>query len=170
MPSSTLGRILSQAELAALLGIQPRTVRTWERRGCPVVERGKRGRPSKYNSADVIRWREEQAVLAVTGDVSGIDIDEARRRKTVAEAALAEMELATRRSDLVEIEQVGAAVEAEYAIVRANFTSLPGEIALDLENLPAVEIQERLSAKVSEILTELTADEAYSAGLEPDEA
>ncbi len=67
------------------------------------------------------------------------------------------------RRALIEIEEVGAVVEEEYAIIRALFTSMPGEIAIELEGLPAIEIQERLAAKVAEILTALSADGEYKA-------
>lgn len=159
MPSD--GRDLNQTETAMLFGVTPATIRTWERRGCPVVKQGRKGVEAVYNTAAVIRWREEQAALAASGDLSSMDVEEARRRKLAAEAALAELDLAVRRGDFVEIEQVGKAVEEEYATIRANLTSLPGEVAADLEGLTTAERQELIAAKVSEILTALAADDEY---------
>lgn len=156
------GMDLSQTDLARFFGVTPTTIRAWERRSCPVVRTGRKGVQAIYNTAAVIRWREEQAVLAASGDTAGMDMEEARRRKTAAEAALAELELSVKRGEYVEIEQVGRVVEDEYATIRANFTSLAGDIAADLENLKAVEIQEALAAKVSEILNGLSADDTYA--------
>lgn len=162
MPIIGTGKNVSQLELASLFGVSVVTVRAWQRKGLPVLEKGGRGKPSIYNTAAVARWREEQAALAASGDTSAMDMDEARRRKTAAEAALAEMDLAIRRGEYVLIEEVGAAVEAEYATIRANFSSMPGDISGDLEHLRASEIEELLANKVSEILNELSADGEYA--------
>ncbi len=156
------GQKVNQADLAAIFGVTTVSIRAWERKGCPVVEKGSKGKSSFYNTAAVARWREEQAALAATGDTNAMDIEEARRRKVAAEAALAEMDLATRRGEYVLVEEVGVAVEAEYATIRANFLSMPGDIASDLEHLQSAEIEELLATKVSEILNELSADSAYA--------
>ncbi|GHA13455.1 hypothetical protein GCM10007989_05070 [Devosia pacifica] len=156
------GRLVTQTELSQILGYSAVTIRAWERQGCPVEKKGSRGKSSLYNTAEVIRWREEQAVLSASGDTAAMDMEEARRRKTAAEAAIAELDLSVRRGAYVLIEEVGAIVADEYATIRANFTSLPGDIAADLENLTAVEIQEALAAKVSEILDGLSADDSFA--------
>ncbi|WP_162409339.1 terminase small subunit [Acuticoccus sediminis] len=156
------GRTVSQIELAALFGVAANTVRVWERKGCPAERSGVRGQASKYNTAAVIRWREEQAALAASGDLAAMDVEEARRRKIVAEAASAEIELDMKRRDLVPIELVGAAVEEEYSAVRANILALPGEVAADLEHRTASEIEELLYSKVVEILHALSVDGEYA--------
>lgn len=162
MPSVGTGRIVNQVELASTFGVSTVTIRAWERQGLPVEAKGGGGKPSTYNTAAVARWREEQAALAASGDTAAMDMEEAKRRKMAAEAALAELELSVRRGEYVLIEQVGAVVADEYATIRANFSSMPGDVASDLENLKAVEIQEVLSAKVSEILNGLVADDTYA--------
>lgn len=163
MPSVGTGRTVNQAELASLFGVSTVTIRAWERKGLPVGRKGGTGKASSYNTAAVARWREEQAALAATGDTSAMDLEEAKRRKMAADAALAELDLSVKRGEYVLIEEVGAIVADEYATIRANFTSLPGDIAADLENLTAVEIQEALAAKVSEILNGLSADDSFAA-------
>ncbi|MBP0440676.1 terminase small subunit [Tianweitania sediminis] len=162
MADRTNGRLVSQVELAQLCGVKTTTIRVWERKGCPIHSKGSAGKASAYNTADVMRWREEQAALAATGDTNAMDMEEARRRKTAAEAALAEMELAIKRGEYVLVDEVGAVVESEYATIRANFSSMPGDIAGDLEHLQASEIEELLATKVSEILNELSADSEFA--------
>lgn len=152
------GRLATQSELAQIFAVTAQTVLAWERRGCPVEEKGTRGKATLYNTASVIRWRTERAVAASAGDMTAIDDAEARRRKLVAEATLAEMEVALKRGELVPLEIVGLQIENEYSLVRANFMSMAGEIAADLEGLEASEIEEILSTKVSEILNGLSAD------------
>jgi len=162
MASRGEGQRVNQADLAAIFGVSTVSVRAWERKGCPVDEKGSKGRSSFYNTAAVARWREEQAALAATGDTNAMDMDEARRRKVAAEAALAEMELATKRGEYVLVEEVGQIVEAEYSTIRANFLSMPGDIASDLEHMQSAEIEELLATKVSEILNELAADSSFA--------
>lgn len=157
-----VGQIVSQGELAALFGVQALTIRAWVRKGCPEEAKGGRGRRASYDTAAVIRWREEQAALAATGDISAMDEAELKKRKLAAEMGLAELDLSVKRGEYVLIDQVGALVEDEYSTVRANFTAMPGDIAPDLENLTAAEIQELLAAKVAEILDGLSADYTYA--------
>ncbi len=156
------GRIVSQTDLAAIMGVTAMTVRAWERKGMPVARKGSRGRPGQYNTADVIRWRAEQAAQAATGDTNAMDMEEAKRRKTAAEAALAEMDLALRRGELIEVDTVGRLVAEEYATVRANIMAMPGELAPDLEHRTVLEIEELLSTKVTEILDALAADGQFA--------
>lgn len=55
------GQKVNRGELAALLGVSLPTITNWSKRGCPFVERGGNGRSWIFNTADVVRWREEQA-------------------------------------------------------------------------------------------------------------
>jgi len=171
MPVAGNGRIVNQAELSAIWGKTPQTIRTWERRGCPVEKRGGGGSPSLYNTADVAAWREDQAALAASGDVSKVDMEEARRRKIAAEAALAELDLSVRQGEVVYVADVAAAVGSEYAEVRAKLLTLPSDMADTLENMSRNEIHEALASKVSEILHVLSRDDEFATddGLAPGE-
>lgn len=163
------GQLVNQAQLAALFGVQTVTIRAWVRKGCPEEVKGGGGKSAAYNTAAVIRWREEQAALAATGDTSAMDEADLKKRKLAAETGLAELDLSVKRGEYVLIDQVGALVEDEYSTVRANFTAMPGDIAPDLENLTAAEIQELLAAKVAEILDGLSADDTYAPEAEASE-
>jgi transcriptional regulator with XRE-family HTH domain len=48
---------VNKAELAEAFGISLPTVEQWIRGGCPVIERGARGRAWVLNLLDVARWR-----------------------------------------------------------------------------------------------------------------
>lgn len=58
----TRGVIMNRAELASLYEVSLPTVDTWVRKGCPVVERGSKGNPWKFSSADIFDWRVTTAV------------------------------------------------------------------------------------------------------------
>lgn len=78
--------IANRTQLADIFGVAKTTVDAWVSKGCPVVEKGGKGTPSKYDTADVYRWltlgrvyldfTEERAKLAVE------QAKEARKRYT----------------------------------------------------------------------------------------
>ncbi len=76
MVTKVEGRQVNQAELADIFGVSVVTIRTWERRGCPIVSKGRKGAAAQYNTADVAKCREQQAAAAAEGE----------RWKVVAEA------------------------------------------------------------------------------------
>ncbi len=150
------GRIVNQIDLAAFFGVTTKTVRAWEGQGCPVERVGAKGRQSAYDTAAVLAWRERRASEAATTSAIHVDIEEARRRKVAAEAALAERELARLEAEYVAVADVGPMVAAEYAVVRDAIGAIPAEMARDLEGLDAAVIEELLASKVTEVLTALS--------------
>ena len=90
-----LGRTVNRADLATLCGVSLPTIDAWLRKGCPIVERGSKGREAKFDSAAVIRWIRDSAVAdAVSGlqdDDGKVSRDEADRRRAVANAISAEV-------------------------------------------------------------------------------
>lgn len=159
------GRLVSQAELAMIMGCNTLTIKAWVNKGMPCVKKSTGpGKVSQYNTADCIRWREKLMAQQALGDNRSMEMDEAKRRKAAAEAASAEIDLEVKRGALVSVDEVGAVVETEYSTIRANFMAMPGEIAPELEHLTTVEIEERLVNKVTEILGALAAEDQFVSG------
>jgi hypothetical protein len=116
-----------------------------------------------FDVPEVWAWREEQKALQAIGDTKSLDIDEARRRKLAAEAALAEIEVSKRRGEVVEIEDVANAVGDDYANLRAKLLSLPTKIAPQLVgNDDAADIEDLLQRLVTEALEELVSDGVFA--------
>lgn len=162
MARAQTGKIVSQTELAAILGVQPNTLKAWERKGMPTVRYSERtGQAAQYNTADVIRWREKERAAQALGDNREMEVEEAKRRKLAAEASSAEIDLEVKRGALVPVDEVAAIVEAEYSTVRANLMAMGGEIAPELEHLSSVEIEAKINTKVAEILKALSAEDQY---------
>ena len=154
------GQEVNQTGLADTFGVSLPTVRAWVRRGCPVVQRGAKGKQWVFNTADVAQWREDEAAAAAVGDTSKMDMDEARRRNEAAKAAMAELDLAKRRGELIEIEAVAEHVGEEYSRLRAKLLALPVKLAPMLENAESLqERREIIEDAIVECLAELTADE-----------
>ena len=160
---------LNKADLAAMLGVSLPTIGQWVGKGCPFVFKGGPGKQWVFNSADVLSWREEQVVQQAMGDTASLDIDEARRRKLAAEAALVELDLSKRRGEVIEIEDVAGVVGDDYANVRAKSLALPTKLAPQLIGIEdTAECQALIERGVAEALEELTADGIYS-GEGPDD-
>lgn len=154
---------VSKAELANLYGLSLPTIGQWVNKGCPWITKGAPGKQWKFNTADVATWREEHIAQQVQGDTSQLDIDEARRRKLAAEAAMMELDLAKRRGEVIEIEQVAAIIGDDYANVRAKLLSLPTKLAPMLTGIEdPLECKALIERGVTEALEELTADGIYS--------
>lgn len=155
------GKLVSVAELAHLLGVHRNTVLAWVQRGCPLAERGSSGRGNehKFDLAAVVRWREDEAARAATGNTEGLDLDVARLRKVAGEAALIELEVQKKRGQLVEIDAVASVVGEKFAACRSRLLSLPTKLApLLAASTDVNETQVLLEQGINEALSELSGD------------
>lgn len=160
------GLELSKADLARAWGVSLPTVGAWVKRGCPYISKGGPGKPWIFNTSEVAAWREEQAAQAALGETQSLDIEEARRRKLAAEAALAELDVAKRRGEVIEIEEVARVIGDDYANVRAKLLSIPTKLAPQLLGVEeTAEIKGLIERALTEALEELTADGIYSGDL-----
>lgn len=149
---------VNQLELGKWLDVDPKTIRTWERQGCPVERKSqKRGEPTLYSVAAVSRWREARAALAASGDLAAMDMEEARRRKLAAEAALAELVLDQKRGEVAEVALMDRSVRKMLAVLRTRLMSIGSSVAPDLELAETgVERQSIVDAAVAEALDEIS--------------
>lgn len=123
------GQILNRTEMAHHLGIGMPTLDDWVRRGCPVVQRGGRGRAWQFNSADLRAWRDDD----IRRDVSKVEAasnDELKRRKLQAETEQLELELARAKADVVDIAQYERALTKALGEVRTNLRTVLPERAV----------------------------------------
>ena len=156
----------NKADVARFMGVSVNTVTQWVGKGLPYIQKGGAGKSWVFDMPEVVAWREEQIALAAVGDTASLDIDEARRRKLAAEAALAEIEVSKKRGEVVEIEAVADAVGDDYANVRAKLLSLPTKAAPQLAIIEdSAEAQGVLEKLVHEALEELTADGIYESAV-----
>lgn len=126
------GRVVSRAELSEFLAVDLTTVDGWIRRGCPMIERGGRGRAHSFNLAHVVGWLRDTARSSSAEGAAAISLDEARQRKTAAEAELAELELGHARGELVQIDTVAELLEATLSTVRLRLLGVPAKVAARL--------------------------------------
>jgi len=149
----------SLVEVAGLLNVTRQTIDRWLKNGCPFVERADRNRGKDWQLSlpDVVAWREQRAVQAAIGDTSTLGIDEARRRKVAAEAALAELELAKQRGEVVSIDVALQVIGDQLAVCRSRLLNLPTKlgpiVAVETDVTACVDM---MRSGVNEALDELS--------------
>jgi phage terminase Nu1 subunit (DNA packaging protein) len=125
----TRGREVNRTELAEINGVSLPTVESWVRRGCPVVQRGGRGRAWQFNTAEVRNWREDD-IRAESSHATHATKDELILRKLAAETEQAELDLAKAKDEVIPFEQLERAMVKAFGEVRAGMRNvLPGRAA-----------------------------------------
>jgi terminase small subunit / prophage DNA-packing protein len=118
------GTDVSRTQLAEFFGVAAPTVDHWVRMGCPYVERGGKGKPWTFNTADVSAWRIDKAKADATGSAPA-DEAELKLRALAAKTAQAELELARARGEVAPVEQMRRAMQSAFAEVKANMRNVP---------------------------------------------
>ncbi|WP_265499566.1 terminase small subunit [Paracoccus beibuensis] len=179
----------SASEAAKWLPLTRQTIVKYiETHGAPCVQRADRaaGKEWLISVPDFARWlvdwESSRAVaeavkkFSPTGDLDDLtnpgrmDIDEAKRRKAVADAIIREIELAKVAKQVVPIEDVLEIVSREYGAVRTALFNLGPGLASDLvhETDPAV-IADIIRRAVDECMERMQADTKGISAADPDE-
>ena len=146
--------------LSAELGIDNRKMRDILTAVNPVEVKGQR---KYYILRDVLPH-----VAKHVGAPNVIDINEARARKTEAEAEMAELELLEKKGDLLPMQQVVDTWLDMVAACRTKMLSMPAKLApvVAVEEAPAVckqIIEEQIIEALDEIASYITGDEEEDA-------
>lgn len=160
------GTALNRSDLAAFHGVSLPTVDSWVRDGCPCQREGGKGSAYMFDSADVINWRLAKAREGrrKDGGAAGT-IDEAKLRHETAKAELAEIELATKRAEVVPIGHVTRQIGKLLANVRARMLAIPTKVAPVAQvAASAEEARALIEAEIRDGLTELVDAGAVLAG------
>lgn len=121
---------VSRSQLAGFFGVTPPTVDGWVRRGCPVATPAKgrgRGNGAEFWTPDVLRWWVEHAALK--GRAAGGASKDIRHRLQQIELENAEIDLATKRGELMTVPQFREALGAAMGRLSARVKSLPPVMA-----------------------------------------
>lgn len=133
-PSKTAtqrGSMVTRAEIADLFGVATTTVDQWVRSGCPIVEKGSKGVPAKFNTAEVARWRVEKAAEDAGGQAKASE-HELKLRKLAAETAKSELELAKAKGEVAPIMEFERVQAARMSSIRANLRNVPARAVMQL--------------------------------------
>jgi phage terminase Nu1 subunit (DNA packaging protein) len=155
-------KLVTRREAAAALGVHMDSVFKWERGGLPVVVRGGRGRPSKYDLEAVRAWlaaRDQAARKTVEGPLDPV---QERAARDHWQAELAEQTHQIRQKSLLPADEVSRAWAAEIAGVRAKLLALPTTFADRIHRAATLHglagVEKTLQAAVYDVLRQLAGE------------
>ena len=125
------GKQVTRQALADVFGVSLPTIDAWVRKGCPFVEKGGRGQEWQFNTAQVSKWLRDRDVEEATGGIPD-DFETLKCRKMLADAQLAELELAERKGEVALIAEFERAQAMVFAAIRANIMNVPQRAVLQL--------------------------------------
>lgn len=143
---------LNLTATARIIGVTNAELRQWVNEGMPYVNNGDMVR-SRFVVADIFRWlRSGKTAVTPESEMTAV---EAKRRREVATALRAELELAKEREQLVVIDDIMAEFSDALTNVRAILISMPSRLSGVLSHQDEDEIARLLEADISGALETL---------------
>ena len=85
-----------------------------------------------------------------------LSLEEAKQRKVAAEAKLAELDLAKREGELVEVEEVRPVIERMLSMLKQRLEQLPDQAAIQIAGCKSTgDVKEKLTTICHQFLSEL---------------
>lgn len=150
--------LITKEEVCSRVGLDEVTkLDYYMRKGLPVYIKGRGRARAWFKWDDVCEWWDAN----VTKDAEESEsLQAAKLRKAIADADMAEIELAKERGQVIDVETVCKAVANEYAVIRNRFLSLGNKLSgLVLACTSQAEAQAVIDEEVRTILSELSADQ-----------
>ncbi len=146
-------RVMSLVQIAMLLNKDRATVQKWMDNGCPYVQKADKrlNIPWQIDISEVVKWLEERAGDAAAerfgASVDGsTSEDEAKRRRAVAQAVVAELDMFERLRETIPFSYVVDLLTKDAVEIRDRVMTIPDALA---GNVPP-----SVSKKVREIADE----------------
>lgn len=156
-------RLVSLKELASFLDRDRNTVTKWLDHGLPYVEKADRdlGKAWSFDTAEVVRWLEKRAADATAeklgeGSVDGrTSEDEAKRRRAVALAVVAEIDMLERLHSVVPVSAVLDLWAKDYAEIKGRMMTIPDAVAGNVDPSISIKVRKIVDEHVRSILNDL---------------
>ena len=146
---------VNRTAVAEIFGKSVSTIDQWVSSGCPVIKRGGKGIEWAFDTAAVHEWCVQRR-LAAAEKKRPIGLDEARLRKLAADAELAELELAKKRSEVVAVDVVTQVWGGLCAEARIRFRNIPVRVVSALVGeTDEREIKAALLREIDLVLTDM---------------
>ena len=139
-PALNLQR-LTQTQLAGALGVVDRSIRNWIKDADPAYPfpriEGANDRETRYSLAQVVKWLCDDAARAALSRVDASPENQAAAtlRKTIADAELKELELARRKDELLEVQDVERTWTGALSRFRSTLLGSRSALAEDILRL-----------------------------------
>lgn len=149
MASEKVNRI----QAALNLGVEPHQIDKWCELGAP-YEVGDKKRNNRFDCGELFQWRIAYERETLDGDK--VTLSEAKRRKELALAQKAELDVAVQRGQLVKIEDLMLEFSDALTKVRASLISMPARLAGDLSHRSDTEVSKLLESDITTTLEHLS--------------
>ena len=168
-------RSYSVADAAEIIGVHRNTLAKWLKEGCPAERQAdvEAGISWLVSIPAVIEWRIAQQVEAAVSSLDGgekVSEDEAKRRRTLAQAIQEEIKADEALRRVVAIADVADRVAQEYAAVRSHLQAVGAKIAGRAATMTsAPEIQDLVDDAIRDALEAMQYDRSLGDGGAPQE-
>lgn len=132
--------LVTRRQLADVLGVHMQTITKWEREGLPIAERGRRGRPSRYDLGAIRAWRQAKEAAGASGGSAFQQYQAAHARQRSALAELAELQLEERRGRLVDAQVMHTKITDVIVRSRTKLLGVPSKAKLALPHLTTADV------------------------------
>jgi phage terminase Nu1 subunit (DNA packaging protein) len=171
-------RHVSMEQLALIIDRDTNTIRKWvNNEELPFVMKADRdlGKAWVFDTAEVIRWMEKRAADAVAqklgGSAEGMTTEaEAKRRRAIAQAITAEIELAELLQSIVRISVVAERVAADYAEMRSRLIGVSDAVAAKMDADHAALVKKEVADEINVALASLKYDRNLTVAKNPEDA
>lgn len=145
---------MNLSEVARYRGVNLSTAKEWLAAGLPGKKTGNRW---QFEPAAVDKWLADRDGPAEPENQPHVTLAEARRRKALADAELAEYELAEKKREVVPIEEAVEMLTREFSRVRQKLLALPSKLApIVVAIKDQASAKEAIEAEITEVLNELS--------------
>ena len=142
-------KLCNLSEIAEIVGVERRTVASRLKNIEPAVDRGTGGKYWRF--PDVVQYFEDQLFEHTTEN------RDAKERKMLADAVLAEIEVAEKRSQLAQMQDVEHEIEQMVTVIRSAMLNIPKKLSPILATIDDInECTDILEREIYECLSELS--------------
>lgn len=139
--------IKNRSETADIFGVHITTLDGWIKRGCPYVKKGTKGVAWEIDTAQVSDWLRANDAEALSKGLDNTDIDEGKRRKIVADATLAEIQVAKEKGIVIDAEEIKQGLSHLFAEFTGKVRRVPERAVLRI-------VGETNESKIKSVLLE----------------
>lgn len=162
-------RTVSVKQCSLLLNRDRNTIQKWLDQGCPFVTQADRnlGIAWELDVAEVVRWLEERAAKSAAekfGDSEDgkMTEDEAKRRRAVAQAVVAELDMLERLKAVILVSDALDLWIKDYSKIKAKAMSLPDKIAVAVDPSLADHVRAIADKAMREVLGSLKTEKSLT--------
>lgn len=168
---ATRARVMSLSQIAAALDRDRNTIGKWLEQGCPAVERADRatGKSWSLDVAEVVRWLERRSAESAAEKLGGgpdgaVPEAEAKRRRAVAQAIIAESEATEILRTMAHWSTIVDRVAVDYGELRSRLLGIGDAVAGRVERRVAGQVKRVVDEQVSTALASLKVDREIGPG------